>query len=338
MRSKTAESEPIVDPMLMEPQMAAYRAMLVGILAAVAGCSKVQTPKAVPGPERVPAAHLPNAYRLHPKVISGGQPDGEAGFRELAALGIKTVISVDGAQPDIETAKAYGMRYVHLPHGYDGITEERARELAKAVRELPGPIYIHCHHGRHRSPTAAAVACVGAGLLPADAALGVLETAGTNKGYRGLYHAAQNARRFDDALLDALQAEFREQVPLPPLAEAMVELDETYEHLQRIRGAGWKAPASHPDLDPAHEALILQEHFAELLRLDEVQQRPADFVEMCASSRDAAGELHAVLAAGKEGGTERASSLLDQIHELCGRCHQQYRDVPLHERGSQRRD
>jgi len=325
--------------MLMEPQMAAYRAMLVGILAAAAGCtSKVQTPKAVPGPERVQAAHLPNAYRLHAKVISGGQPDGEAGFRELAALGIKTIISVDGAQPDVETARAYGMRYVHLPHGYDGITEERARQLAKAVRDLPGPIYIHCHHGKHRSPTAAAVACVGAGLMPPETALTVLKTAGTGKGYRGLYHAAEQARRFDDALLDALQAEFQEQVPLPPLAEAMVELDKTFEHLQQIRGAGWKAPASHPDLDPAHEALILQEHFAELLRLEEVQQRPADFVETCASSRDAAGELHAVLAAGKEGGMERASALLDHIHELCGRCHRQYRDVPLHERGGQPRD
>ena len=38
-------------------------------------------------PEKLPTKHLPNAFRIHAKVISGGQPAGEAGFRELAALG-----------------------------------------------------------------------------------------------------------------------------------------------------------------------------------------------------------------------------------------------------------
>ena len=38
-----------------------------------------------------------------------------------------------------QLAKKYGMRYVHLPHGYDGIPEERIAELAKAVRDLPQP-------------------------------------------------------------------------------------------------------------------------------------------------------------------------------------------------------
>ncbi len=34
------------------------------------------------------------------------------------------------------------------------------RKTAKAVRDLPGKIYIHCHHGKHRSAAAAATACV----------------------------------------------------------------------------------------------------------------------------------------------------------------------------------
>src|SRR5262245_58106552 len=116
-------------------------------------------------PTKVAAAHLPNAYQIHAKVISGGLPEGDTAFQELADLGVKTIISVDGATPDIETAKKHGLRYVHLPHGYDGIPRSRANELAKAVRDLPGPIYIHCHHGKHRSPAAATVACVAAGLV-----------------------------------------------------------------------------------------------------------------------------------------------------------------------------
>src|SRR5262245_15845815 len=93
--------------------------------------------------QRIEVQHLPNAYRLHDRVISGGLPEGEAAFKELQALGIRTVISVDGAKPDVELARKFGMRYVHLPHGYDGIPKERAKELAKAVRDLDGPIYIH---------------------------------------------------------------------------------------------------------------------------------------------------------------------------------------------------
>ncbi|HEX5033790.1 MAG TPA: hypothetical protein VFW62_04865, partial [bacterium] len=86
--------------------------------------------------EKVAAKHLPNVVRVHSKVISGGLPEGDAGFKELQDLGVKTVISVDGARPDVDLAKKYGLRYVHLPHGYDGIPQSRLEELAKAVRDL----------------------------------------------------------------------------------------------------------------------------------------------------------------------------------------------------------
>lgn len=150
---------------------------------------------------KVASQHLPNPVRLHEKVISGGLPEADAAFQELADLGVKTIISVDGMMPDVATAAKHGLRYVHLPHGYDGIPEQRINELAKAARDLPGPVYIHCHHGKHRSPAAASVACVGAGLIPAGLAVSILQLAGTNPSYRGLYEAAQQATAFDEALL-----------------------------------------------------------------------------------------------------------------------------------------
>jgi protein tyrosine phosphatase (PTP) superfamily phosphohydrolase (DUF442 family) len=137
---------------------------------------------------------LPNPWQIHPQVISGGLPEGDEAFRALADLGVKTLISVDGARPDVALAKKHGLRYVHLPHGYDGVPEERMQELAKAVRDLPGPIYIHCHHGKHRSPTAAAVACVGAGLLDASAAAPFLQAAGTSGTLRNLKTCCAHGR------------------------------------------------------------------------------------------------------------------------------------------------
>jgi protein tyrosine phosphatase (PTP) superfamily phosphohydrolase (DUF442 family) len=281
---------------------------------------------------KLDAKHLPNAIRIHDKVISGGQPDGEKAFRELATLGVKTVVSVDGAKPDVAVAKKHSLRYVHLPHGYDGIPEVRAMELAKAVRDLPGPIYIHCHHGKHRSPAASAVACVSAGLIERSAAEAILKTAGTSLEYRGLYASTRNARRIDDRLLDLLNVEFPETAKLPQMAEAMVALERTHDHVKAIAAADWTSPKSHPDLAPAHEALLLREHFTELLRSESVAKEPAPFREMLLKSEAAAKELEAALAHRTPTGRLRAKAALTVIHKNCTACHKQFRDVPLGEK------
>ncbi|MCA9135049.1 MAG: hypothetical protein KDA45_17895, partial [Planctomycetales bacterium] len=182
-----------------------------------------------------------------PNIISGGLPEGDAAFHELASWGIKTIISVDGMAPDVDAAAKYGLRYVHLPHGYDGIPQYRVKELAKAVRELEGPIYIHCHHGKHRSPTAASVACVSAGLIPAERAIPILELAGTDRDYQGLYASARKASKIESELLNRLDVNFQAVQEIPPLAEAMVRLSDVEEHLQLIAKSNWRSPAKHPD-------------------------------------------------------------------------------------------
>ena len=39
------------------------------------------------------------------------------GLRRLAEAGVRTIVSVDGAVPDLDAARRWGMRYVHLEHG-----------------------------------------------------------------------------------------------------------------------------------------------------------------------------------------------------------------------------
>src|SRR5262249_8715591 len=139
-------------------------------------------------PQSVERAGLHNVYRLSDSIYSGSSPEGDVGFASLRKLGIKTVISVDGARPDIERARKCELRYVHIPVGYNGIPRPTSLQIAKAVREAEGPFYIHCHHGKHRGPTAAAVA-----LLCADDkcgiedALAVLKSADTDPRYKGLF-------------------------------------------------------------------------------------------------------------------------------------------------------
>jgi protein tyrosine phosphatase (PTP) superfamily phosphohydrolase (DUF442 family) len=288
-------------------------------------------------PEKVAAEHLPNPWRLHPKVISGGLPEGDAAFKELADLGVKTVISVDGARPDVATAKKHGLRYVHLPHGYDGVPELRAKELAKAVRDLPGPIYIHCHHGKHRSPAAAAVACIGAGLLAPEAALGVLKAAGTSENYRGLYQSAEAAKKLDDALLNELQVEYPESVKVPPIADAMIAIEHAHDHLKSLSSNQWAKLEKQPDLDSAHEALLLREHYTELLRTDEVKQQSEGFQQMLAESETTALALETLLTEWKKAGSpvpppEEIGKAFTAVTQSCSSCHKAHRDVPLGEK------
>ncbi|MDP1563268.1 MAG: hypothetical protein Q8M16_17950 [Pirellulaceae bacterium] len=283
--------------------------------------------------ERITAQHVPNLIRVTAGIYSGGLPEGEAAFRELADLGIKTIISVDGMKPDVETADRFGLRYVHLPHGYDGISEQRSQELAKAIRDLPGPILLHCHHGQHRSPTAAAVACVLSGRIDAASAESVLQLAGTSPHYLGLYQTTKQARPLSQEQLDAVHVEFKEVAEVPPMTEAMVEMERRLGHLQSIEKAEWQTPTSHPDLVPAHEALLLRELYAEMLRSDEAATATDEFktwlkdgerqlqdlerdLGALATSQDPAA-LHLQLAK-----TQKA------IQANCQGCHRQFRDVP----------
>src|SRR4051794_30893959 len=68
------------------------------------------TAKSPPAPERLPARGVENLYRLSPRLFSGGQPDGAEGFTILKGLGVRTILSVDGAAPDVETARRLGLR------------------------------------------------------------------------------------------------------------------------------------------------------------------------------------------------------------------------------------
>jgi hypothetical protein len=288
-------------------------------------------------PRMLKSAHLPNAILIHEKVISGGLPDGEEAFQELQDLGIKTIISVDGAKPDLELAKKHGFKYVHLPHSYDGVPEQRGYELAKAVRDFEGPIYIHCHHGKHRSPAAAAVACVTVGLIEPAMASGILQLAGTNPNYRGLYESAQSARKLDAAVLDALKADFPESAELTPMAEAMVHLEHTQDRVKMIAAADWKSPVSHPEIIPAQEVLLLKEHFTELLRAAGAAKESEGFRAMLHESESAATNLEAALTNWNASGAalpvpDALPASFEKIAKNCVACHTQYRDVPLSEK------
>lgn len=282
-----------------------------------------QAPRGEPA-SRLDVVGCENVWRLSDRLYSGGDPRGAEGFRALADLGVKTILSVDGARPDVETARAHGLRYVHLPIGYDGIPRERALAFARAVRDLPGPLYFHCHHGKHRGPAAAAIALVALGDMGGAEAVSLMERMGTSRNYWGLY-ADVRACRATTAEIDAADASWPETSPVSGTTAAMTAIDERWERLALAREAGWKAPPDHPDIDPPHEALQLREQFAELSRRDEANRRPAEFLAWLSESEDAAADLEAALRRSDPGGAEAAR---ERIDDACRRCHDAHRNRP----------
>jgi hypothetical protein len=269
--------------------------------------------------------HLHNAHVVTSKVVSGAQPDGEASFIALQQLNIKTIISVDGAKPNVELARKYGMKYIHLPIGYDGVGEAQGKAIAKAINESPGTVYVHCHHGRHRSAAAVAVACVYNGQLKPEQAESVLKTFGTGANYLGLWKDAREARPVDAKELAELQVEFVEVAEIGDIVAAMIAIDQRWDHLKLSQAINFGPPPDHPDVNPPHEALQLQEHFQEIARFEESEAKPAGFKQMLAESQQQARALHIALSATPQN-LEAANAAYKSIAASCTACHKAYRD------------
>jgi len=272
---------------------------------------------------------LHNVFRLSPRVISGSQPEGDVDFAWLRDQGVKTILSVDGAQPDLEQAHRYGLRYVHLPIGYGGIASNRLVELAKVAEAIPGRFYIHCHHGKHRGPAAAAIVCEATENWSEFEATAFLREAGTASEYKGLYRSVSDFRKINPQVLVGFTNAFPETSPQPGIVQTMLSLDSMMENMKACQKAGWRSPSEHPDVTPAHEAVLLWEQLREFGRSAATQAKPKAYQDLLAEAEKAADGLRTQL---KMTLPEQTASLapedaaLRQVAESCTACHQRYRN------------
>lgn len=272
-------------------------------------------------------AGVHNVVTFHEGFYSGGVPEGDAGFATLAGMGVKTVISVDGAAPDAELARQYGLRYIHLPIGYNGFDEQRKLELVRATRDAmqSGPVYIHCHHGKHRSAGAAATIAASLGWADSAAMIERMKVSGTAPDYRGLYACAANATVIDVSMIDAVKADFPEVSRPRGFVKGMVEIDETMDNLKAIEKAGWATPRNHPDLVPAAEAGRLADVLRVLADGERARREPADFAERLRKDSAIAQGIEDGLASGAPDAAA-LSARFKTLGASCKDCHAKYRD------------
>lgn len=276
-------------------------------------------------PRDLPGLH--NVVAYHDGYYSGSVPEGDAGFDTLSRMGVKTIISVDGAIPDVERARRRGMRYIHLPIGYNGFDEQRKRELARATRDATkdGPVYIHCHHGKHRSAGAAGTVAVALGWATPDQMVDRMKVSGTSPSYKGLYACTSTATALPANVLDAVPTDFPDVFRPSGFVKAMIEVDEVYEHLKAIEKAGWVVPKDHPDLVPAAEAGRLVDLYRVLVDNERTRNKPADFAAMMAQNVSFASHLEDLLVA-EEKDAKKISAQFQLITASCKDCHVKYRD------------
>ncbi len=287
------------------------------------GASEV-TPAEALAAAAPPRVTIHNLVDVIPGLTSGTMPEGEGDFAELAQRGFATIISVDGATPDVETAAKHGLRYVHLPIGYHGMEKARQLELARAVRDLPGPIYLHCHHGKHRGPAAAVTAAVLLDELTPEEAVAVMKKAGTSPHYKGLYACAERAAPVSMGVIDSADGSFPAVAPMPGFISAMAETQLIYERLKEIEAAGWTVPAHHPDLVPVAEAGRMENLVRAMLDDPETRKHPEDFAAMMVASLEAAQAMEDALAA--QAPRDELSARLKALDVSCKDCHLAYRD------------
>lgn len=105
-------------------------------------------------------ADVKNFGKVNDHIYRGGQPK-EKEYRELSAIGIKTVIDL---REDAESyargeAERAGLRYINLPlRAKTPPTIEESNQFLTLVNDQANwPVYVHCAGGRHRTGVLVAV-------------------------------------------------------------------------------------------------------------------------------------------------------------------------------------
>jgi protein tyrosine phosphatase (PTP) superfamily phosphohydrolase (DUF442 family) len=264
-----------------------------------------------------------NMLQVAPGLWTGSRPRGAADFQALSDLGIRMAISVDSGRPDLDNARAFGIQYVHIPLGYGGVSRDQQIQLALALSKGDGAIYLHCHHGRHRAPTAAALALYSLGRTSRQSALAILDRAGTSDGYSGLRACVREARPVSSSDLDSCAMALPESVAVADFVASMVKLDDLIDQLAVIHDLGKPAEASRP---PA-TALVDASSLADLFRVlqEEASSRPNGNA-MVPVLREIGSDADLLDQQVERKDWAAASISLKRIAHGCMTCHRRFRD------------
>jgi protein tyrosine phosphatase (PTP) superfamily phosphohydrolase (DUF442 family) len=99
----------------------------------------------------VPGA--PNLAQVSPVLWRSAQPTAE-GFKNLQAMGIRTVVNLRNFTSDRDELKGLGLRYHHIHFATWHAEDEDVVAFLKIVSDPANhPVLVHCQHGADRTGT-----------------------------------------------------------------------------------------------------------------------------------------------------------------------------------------
>jgi protein tyrosine/serine phosphatase len=101
------------------------------------------------------SANVPNFHTVAPGIYRGAAPT-DAGFKQLKAMGIKTIIDLRIAPRLVKKERAealsLGFTWINLPMGSDPPTKKQVAVFLSTVKQAPSkPVFVHCQHGADRT-------------------------------------------------------------------------------------------------------------------------------------------------------------------------------------------
>ncbi|MEE2907908.1 MAG: hypothetical protein VX527_08760 [Planctomycetota bacterium] len=269
---------------------------------------------------------LEHVVTFHDDLYSGAKPDGDMGMTSLAALGIRAIICVDGVAPDVEAARQHGIRTIHIPLKYSAPTRMQILDLAVAfsTQREQGRVYVHCHHGMHRSSAAAALILRSLDLASTEELKQRMAIAGTSPHYHGLWDAVDQQTIIQRPDLAAHDTVLPSAVYPRGITAQMTALDEALDRLRLVKDAHWNVPPSHPDLSPAADAGALAETFR-FMQLDpDHQYAQLEYRQSLDRALKQALAFEQDLASGMTQAT-RLEQHLQRVEQSCIDCHADWR-------------
>lgn len=259
-------------------------------------------------------------------LYSGARPQGIVGTQSLYEFGVRTIISVDSSPPNHHSADLLGISLIHIPLSYSGPDEEQILDLttAYAMARGNGKVYIHCHHGMHRAPTACALIAIGIGISSPEQTQAKMEVAGTSMHYPMLWESvdAQTPIHMLDVVSN--MKSLPRAVTASDIASAMTMIDVAVTRLARIKNSGWSIPADHPDLAPAASAGFISETLRNLQSNTQWRNFGLELADVKAAVNTAADLEKALLL--DPSNSEVLDMQFDLVRQSCTLCHAKLRN------------
>jgi uncharacterized protein (TIGR01244 family) len=138
--------------------------------------------------------NLPNFQKVDDHVSRGAQPT-NSGFRDLAQLGIKTVVDLrdigEHSQADEQKVVTdLGMRYVSIPmKGMSAPNDDQIAALLALLNDTTSvPVFVHCKRGADRTGTVMAIYRISHDRWENDKALSEAKSLGMGFYERAMQH------------------------------------------------------------------------------------------------------------------------------------------------------